>query len=179
MTTLPASEQSFLESKPQRTFQLCEVFAGEGVSTLSSLAYVCVSASLLGCSLPHIRQIQIYGIGCSLDEDYWKRHQDYDDIVIRILQRLPGHLRRSSSMNDTNVIFANMCIHASTIWYHQKGIIPGETCKVLDWYMVEINHRCLLAASQITSLTRMIRDFNLLKVSSTRFPSMHNGANHK
>lgn len=72
MTTLPASEQSFLESKPQRTLHLCEMFASEGVSTLSSLAYVCVPASLLGRSLPHIRRAQIHGNDCGLGEHYWK-----------------------------------------------------------------------------------------------------------
>ncbi|KAJ6003086.1 hypothetical protein N7451_005633 [Penicillium sp. IBT 35674x] len=114
MTTLPASEQSFLESKPQRTLRLCEIFASEGVSTLSSLAYVCVSASLLGRSLSHICRIQTFGKDSGLDEHYWEEHHSYDDIPIRILQGLPRHLQLSSSMNDTNVVFANLAFLPST-----------------------------------------------------------------
>ncbi|KAJ5560329.1 hypothetical protein N7513_002728, partial [Penicillium frequentans] len=166
MTTLPAFEQSFLENKPQRTLQLCEIFASEDLSSLSSLAYVCVSASLLGRSLSHTRQIQTFGNDCGLDEQYWKQHQSYYDIPIRILQRLPTHLRLSSSIHDTNVVFANLCVHASTIWYHQQVIFSSKMCRVLDWYMMGNHHRCLLAASQITSLTRMIGDFDLLKCNT-------------
>lgn len=176
MTTLPASEQSFLENKPQRTLQLCEVFGCEDLSSLSPLAYVCVSASLLGRSLSHNRRIQTFDNDCGLDEQYWKQHESYYDVPIHILQRLPRHLRLSSSMNDTNVVFANLCVHASTIWYHQQAILSSKTCRVLDWYMMENHHRCLLAASQITSITRMIGDFDLLKVFGALLPSMHNEA---
>ncbi|KAJ5813643.1 uncharacterized protein N7503_000393 [Penicillium pulvis] len=166
MTTLPAFEQSFLENKPQLTLQLYEILTSEDLSSLSSLAYVCVSASLLGRSLSHIRRIQTYGNYCGLDEQYSKQHQSYYDVPIRILQRLPMHLRLSSSMHDTNVIFANLCVHASTIWYHQQAIFSSKTCRVLDWYMMENHHRCLLAASQISSLTRMIGNFDLLKCNT-------------
>lgn len=105
ITTLPASEQSFLESKPERTLKLCEIFAGEGASTLSSLAYVCVSASLLKRSCPHTRQIRKYGNDAGVSEHYRQQHQSYDEILIPIFQRLPGHLRLPNSMNDINVIF--------------------------------------------------------------------------
>jgi hypothetical protein len=167
ITTLPASEQSFLESKPQRTLQLCETFASEDVSTLLSLAYVCVSASLLGRSLSHICRIQTFGKDSGLDEHYREEHHSYDDIPIRILQGPPRHLQLSSSMNDINIVFANLCVHASTIWYRQKAIMSGKMCRVLDWYMMGNDHRCLLAASQ------MIRDFDLLKVLSALLPSTH------
>lgn len=176
MTTLPASEQSFLEHKPRRTLQLCEAFTSEDLSSLSSLAYVCVSASLLG---RNIRRIQTFGNECGLDEQYWKQLQFYDDTPIRILLRLPRHLRLSSSMNDTNVVFANLCVHASTIWYHQQAILSNKMCRVLDWYMMGNHHRCLSAASQIASLIRMIGDFDLLKVMNALFPSTHNGADRE
>lgn len=72
--------------------------------------------------------------------------------------------------------FSNLCIHASTIRHHQETIIQGETCRVLDWYMMENNHRCLLAASQIASLTKLIRCFDPLKVFNALRPLTHNGA---
>jgi hypothetical protein len=176
ITTLPASEQSFLESKPERTLKLCEIFAGEGASTLSSLAYVCVSASLLKRSCPHTRRIRKYGNDAGVSEHYRQQHQSHDEILIPIFQRLPGHLRLPNSMNDINVIFSNLCIHASTIRHHQETIIQGETCRVLDWYMMENDRRCLLAASQIASLARLIRDFDPLKVFNALRPLTHNGA---
>lgn len=38
MTNLPASEESFLKSKPQRTLRLSDVVNGEGVSTMAPFA---------------------------------------------------------------------------------------------------------------------------------------------
>jgi hypothetical protein len=179
MTTLPASEHSFLEGKPQRTLPLCEVFTCEGASTLSPFAFVCVSASLLGRNLPHFHRMHTNGDNFGLHEHYWKPNRSYDDFVTSLFEHLPGNLRLSSRMNDANVIFANLCIHASTIWYHQKAIIPGETCRVLAWYAMENNHQCLLAASRITSLTKLIRDLDLLKVFGALFPPTINGADEK
>lgn len=164
ITTLPASEQSFLECKPERTLQLCEIFAGDGASTLSSFAYVCVAASLLKRSCPRNRRMPEQGNDGGVSEPARQQPQIYDEIFIPIFQHLPGHFRLPSSMNDVNVFFSNLCVHASTIWYHQEAVILGETCQVLDWYKMENNQRCLLAASQIVSLTRVIRDLDPSKV---------------
>lgn len=143
---------------------------------MSSFAYVCVSTTLLKRSCPLIRRSPEHWNDSGVSEQYRQQHQIYDKILIPIFQRLPGHLLQTSSMNDINVIFSNLCIHASTIWYHQEAVIQGETCRVLDWYSMENNQLCLLAASQIASLIRAVRDLDPAKVLNALAPLTRSGA---
>jgi hypothetical protein len=178
MTNLPASEESFLRIEPQCALRLSEIFAGKGESTISSLACVCVSVSLLRHSSSRIHRVHLYGNDGGLEESFWKQNQGYDDILTHIFRVLPEHLRLPRGIKDVNMVFANLCIHASTIFVHQDPISRGEKCRTLDWHLMGINHHCLSAASQIAAIARMLSDLDMLKVYSALFPWTHNEANH-
>ncbi|KAJ5168279.1 uncharacterized protein N7482_003873 [Penicillium canariense] len=161
MTNLPASEESFLKSKPQRTLRLSDIIAGEGVSTLGPLACVCVLANLFGRNLVHIHRPQPHDNDHDLNGEFWKRHRSHDNILLHIALSLPEHLRLPSGMDDVNVIFANMSIHTSTICLHQAAIFKAEKNKMPNQIILESKRRCLVAASQISSIMKMVSHIDL------------------
>ncbi|KAJ5454336.1 uncharacterized protein N7458_005292 [Penicillium daleae] len=161
MTNLPASEESFLKSKPQRTLRLSDIIAGEGVSTLAPFACVCVLANLFGRNLNHIHRPQPQDNDHDLNGEFWKRHRSHDNILLHIALSLPEHLRLPSGMDDVNVIFANMNIHTSTICLHQAAIFKAEKNKMPSQIVTESKRRCLVAANQISSIMKMISHIDL------------------
>lgn len=169
MTNLPASEESFLGTEPQCTLRLSEIFAGKGECSISPLAGVCVSVSLLRHSSSRIHQVHLHGNDSGLEESFWKQNQGYDGILTRIFRALPEHLHLPRIMNDANMVFANLCIHASAIFVYQEQISQGDKCRTLDWHLMGINHHCLSAASQIAAIARKISHVDMLKVFSALF----------
>lgn len=161
MTNLPASEESFLKSKPQRTLRLSDIIAGEGVSTLAPFACLVVLASLFGRNLVHIHRPQPQDNDFDLNGEFWKRHRSHDNILLHIALSLPDHLRLPSGMDDVNVIFANMSIHTSTICLHQAAIFKAEKNKMPNQIITESKRRCLVAANQISSIMKMVSHVDL------------------
>ncbi|KAJ5089500.1 hypothetical protein N7532_008184 [Penicillium argentinense] len=161
MTNLPASEESFLKSKPQRTLRLSDIIAGEGVSTLSPFACVCVLANLFGRNLNHIHRPQPQDNDYDLNGEFWKRHRSHDNILLHIALSLPDHLRLPGGMDDVNVIFSNMSIHTSTICLHQAAIFKAEKNKMPNQIVTESKRRCLVAANQISSIMKMVSHIDL------------------
>lgn len=168
MTNLPASEEAFLKSKPQRTLRLSEIIAGEGISTLSPFACVCVLANLFGRNLNHIHRPQPQDNDHDLNGEFWKRHRSHDNILLHIALSLPDHLRLPGGMDDVNVIFANMNIHTSTICLHQAAIFKAEKNKMSNQIVTESKRRCLVAANQISSIMKMVSHVDLTIVSLSR-----------
>ncbi|KAI1831490.1 transcriptional regulator family: Fungal Specific TF [Penicillium roqueforti] len=165
MTNLPASEDSFTKSKPQRTLPLNDIIAGEGVSTLAPFACVVVLASLFGRNLIHIHRPQPQDNDHDLNGDFWKRHRSHDNILLHISLSLPDHLRLPSGVSDVNVIFANMSIHTSTICLHQAAIFKAEKNKMPNQITTESKRRCLVAANQISSTMKMISHVDLTSLN--------------
>ncbi|OQD87677.1 hypothetical protein PENANT_c005G10767 [Penicillium antarcticum] len=165
MTNLPASEDSFLKSKPQRTLRLSDIIAGEGVATLSPFACVVVLTSLFGRNLVHIHRPRPNDNDHDLNGEFWKRHRSHDNILLHIALSLPDHLRLPSGMSDVNVIFANMSIHTSTICLHQAAIFKTEKNKMPNQITIESKRRCLVAANQISSIMKMISHVDLTSLN--------------
>jgi hypothetical protein len=165
MTNLPASEESFSKSKPQRTLRLADIMAGEGISTLSPFACVVVLASLFGKNFLHIHRPSPQDNDHDLNGEFWKRHRSHDNILLHIALSLPDHLRLPTGMEDVNVIFANMSIHTSTICLHQAAIFKAEKNKMPSQIVTESKRRCLVAANQISSTMKMISHMDLTVVS--------------
>ncbi|CAI7665399.1 unnamed protein product [Penicillium pancosmium] len=161
MTNLPASEEAFLKSKPQRTLSLSDIIAGEGVATLAPFACVCVLANLFGRNLNHIHRPQPQDNDHDLNGEFWKRHRSHDNILLHIALSLPDHLRLPGGMDDVNVIFANMNIHTSTICLHQAAIFKAEKNKMSNQIVTESKRRCLVAANQISSIMKMVSHVDL------------------
>lgn len=168
MTNLPASEESFTKSKPQRTLHLNDIITGDGVSTLAPFACVMVLASLFGRNLIHIHRPQPQDNDHDLNGEFWKRHRSHDNILLHISLSLPDHLRLPSGMSDVNVIFANMSIHTSTICLHQAAIFKAEKNKMPNQITTESKRRCLVAANQISNTMKMISHVDLTSVSFYR-----------
>lgn len=166
MTNLPASEESFLKSKPQRTLRLSDVVNGEGVSTMAPFACVMVLTSLFGRNLVHIHRPRPHDNDHDLNGEFWKRHRSHDNILLHLALSLPDHLRLPSGMSDVNVIFANMSIHTSTICLHQAAIFKAEKNKMPNQISTESKRRCLVAANQISSIMKMISHIDLTSVGS-------------
>ncbi|KAJ5564823.1 hypothetical protein N7513_001065 [Penicillium frequentans] len=161
MTNLPASEESFLKSKPQRTLRLADIIGGEGVSTLAPFACVVVLANLFGRNLTHIHRPQPSDNDHDLNGGFWKRHRSHDNILLHIALSLPEHLRLPSATDDVNVIFANMSIHTSTICLHQAAIFKAEKNRMPNQIITESKRRCLVAANQISSIMKMVSHVDL------------------
>ncbi|KAJ5777991.1 Transcription factor [Penicillium odoratum] len=161
MTNLPASEESFMKSKPQRTLRLGDIIGGDGVSTLAPFACVVVLANLFGRNLTHIHRPQPSDNDHDLNGDFWKRHRSHDNILLHIALSLPEHLRLPSSTDDVNVIFANMSIHTSTICLHQAAIFKAEKNRMPNQIITESKRRCLVAANQISSIMKMVSHIDL------------------
>ncbi|KAJ6171067.1 hypothetical protein N7470_000134, partial [Penicillium chermesinum] len=161
MTNLPASEESFEKSKPQRTLRLVDIVAGEGVSTLSPFACVVILSSLFGRNIIHLHRPQANDNDHDLNGEFWKRHRSHDNILLHIALSLPEHLRLPSGMDDVNVIFANMSIHTSTICLHQAAIFKSEKNKMPNQITTESKRRCLVAANQISSIMKMVSHVDL------------------
>ncbi|KAJ6089725.1 hypothetical protein N7467_004941 [Penicillium canescens] len=165
MTNLPASEDSFLKSKPQRTLRLSDIIAGEGIATLAPFACVVVLTSLFGRNLVHIHRPRPNDNDHDLNGEFWKRHRSHDNILLHIALSLPDHLRLPSGMSDVNVIFANMSIHTSTICLHQAAIFKAEKNKMPNQITIESKRRCLVAANQISSIMKMISHVDLTSLN--------------
>ncbi|KAJ5478078.1 hypothetical protein N7530_003587 [Penicillium desertorum] len=165
MTNVPASEESFTKSKPQRTLPLNDILTGDGVSTLAPFACVVVLASLFGRNLIHIHRPQPQDNDHDLNGEFWKRHRSHDNILLHISLSLPDHLRLPSGMSDVNVIFANMSIHTSTICLHQAAIFKAEKNKMPNQITTESKRRCLVAANQISSTMKMISHVDLTSLN--------------
>ncbi|KOS46550.1 hypothetical protein ACN38_g2501 [Penicillium nordicum] len=164
MTNLPASEEAFTKSKPQRTLHLNDIATG-AVSTLAPFACVIVLASLFGRNLIHIHRPQPQDNDHDLNGEFWKRHRSHDNILLHISLSLPDHLRLPSGMSDVNVIFANMSIHTSTICLHQAAIFKAEKNKMPNQITTESKRRCLVAANQISSTMKMISHVDLTSLN--------------
>ncbi|CAL5874636.1 uncharacterized protein PFLUO_LOCUS8933 [Penicillium psychrofluorescens] len=164
-TNLPASEESFIKSKPQRTLRLADILAGEGVTTLSPFGCVVVLASLFGKNFLHIHRPSPQDNDHDLNGEFWKRHRSHDNILLHIALSLPDHLRLPTGVEDVNVIFANMSIHTSTICLHQAAIFKAEKNKMPNQIVTESKRRCLVAANQISSTMKMISHMDLTSLN--------------
>lgn len=88
-----------------------------------------------------------------------------ENILLNLSLSLPNHLRLPENLDDPGVVFANMCIHTSTICLHQAAILKAEKHKMPNQIAAESKRRCLVAADQITNIMKMISHFDLTGVS--------------
>ncbi|RLM00469.1 hypothetical protein CFD26_107368 [Aspergillus turcosus] len=161
MTNLPASETSFIKSKPERTLRLSSVMRGEGIATLSPLASVVLVAGMFGRNLTHLHRPDPQDNDHDLNGEYWKRHRCLDNILLHFALTMPSHLRLPAGIADPNVVFCNMAIHTSTICLHQAAIFKAEKNKMPEQIITESKRRCIVAADQISSIMKMISHTDL------------------
>lgn len=156
MVNLPASEEAFMQNKPESTPRLADALLGDGISSLSSIGGVVLMASLLGRNLSHLHRPDEQDREHDLNGEFWKRHRAYDNILLNIALSLPSHLRLPAGIGDPNVIFCNLGLHTATICLHQAAIFKAEKNKLPGQIITESKRRCIVAADQTSSLLKMI-----------------------
>lgn len=165
MVNLPASEEAFMQNKPESTPRLDDALLGDGISSLSSIGGVVLMASLLGRNLSHLHRPDEQDREHDLNGEFWKRHRAYDNILLNIALSLPSHLRLPAGIGDPNVIFCNLGLHTATICLHQAAIFKAEKNKLPGQIITESKRRCIVAADQTSSLLKMICHTDLSGVS--------------
>ncbi|PGH18548.1 hypothetical protein AJ79_00327 [Helicocarpus griseus UAMH5409] len=161
LTDLPSTEEAFINCKPQPSYTLSSVLAGENISTLSPLAGVVLLSCLFGRSLNHLHRTTPNDKDHDLNGVFWKRHRALDNILLNTSLSLPSHLRLPEGVNDSSVIFLNMCIHTNTICLHQAAIFKAEKNNLPNQIALEGKRRCIVAADQITNILKMASHIDL------------------
>ncbi|KAE8375117.1 fungal-specific transcription factor domain-containing protein [Aspergillus bertholletiae] len=160
-TNLPATEEAFVKSKPQRTLRVEDILAGDGLATLSSFGSVSFMAYMFGRNLSHLHRPDPQDNDHDLNGLYWQRHRSHDNVLLHFALAMPNHLRLPAGMSDPNVIFCNMAIHTSTICLHQAAIFKAEKNRMPEQIAIESKRRCIVAADQISNIMKMISHMDL------------------
>ena len=155
--------------KPERTLPLADVMTPDGASTLSSFGGVILVACLLGRNLTHLHRKGDEDDDYDLNGEFWKRHRSLDNFLLNISLSLPQQLRLPAGIHDSNVVFVNMNIHASTICLHQAAIFKAEKNLMSPQISSESKRRCIIAADQITNMMKLISHIDLSTVSQKLF----------
>ena len=156
MTNLPASEDSYNMSIPQETPSLDKVMTSEGASSLSPFAGVVLMAHFFGRNLIHLQRPEPDDRDHDIQGGFWKRHRSMDHTLLNTSLNLPLHLRLPAGVRNPNTVFLNMNIHTSTICLHQAAIFKAEKFNLSSTLIEQSNARCLLAASEVASIMRLI-----------------------
>lgn len=165
MTNLPASEEAFVQSQPQRTPRFTDIISGEGMPMLSAFGSVVMMAILFGRNLSHLHRPEPQENDHDLNGGYWQRHRSVDNILLHFALTMPSHIRLPAGILDPNVIFCNMAIHTSTICLHQAAIFKAEKNQMPEQIIIESKRRCIVAADQISNIMKMISHVDLTTVS--------------
>lgn len=165
MTRLPASEEAYQFGFAEETPTISEAYRGK-IDALSGFAAATLLIRLLGCNLLHIHRSGPGDREDDLAGPFWQRHRDIDGQISAINLSLATHLRIPFGLPDPNVIFLNMCVHATVICLHQAAIFKADKYKMPAHISQESKLRCLTAAGEIASITRAISHLDL---STVRF----------
>lgn len=164
MTNLPASEEAYERSISQQTLPLNGTMGPHEVASLSTLAGVVFMAHFFGLNLNHLHRPEPNERDDDLQGAFWKRHRKMDNTLLNTALALPSHLRLPAGVRDPNVVFLNMNIHTSTICLHQAAIFKIENNKLPSGLIEQSQTRCLLAATEIATVMRLISHLDSISV---------------
>ena len=164
LTNLPASDEAFQNSQPVRTTTLAEALQSVD-RDFSSTSGIVLMATLFGRNLTHLHRPEPDDNEEDINGKFWQRHRGLDAILLNIKLTLPDHLRIPLGMSDPNVIFLNMCLHASAICLHQAAIFKAEKHKLPMNIAGESKMRCIAAASEIATIMRTVSHIDLIQMN--------------
>ncbi|KAL9604481.1 MAG: hypothetical protein Q9219_000446 [cf. Caloplaca sp. 3 TL-2023] len=156
LTNLPANEENFDKSIPEETIPLSAGMTPEGVAKMSPFAGVVYMASVFGKNLAHLHRPGTEDKDDDLQGDFWKRHRQLDNTLLKTSLSLPAQLRLPAGIRNPNCVFLNMCIHTSTICLHQAAIFKAELKRLPSHILEQSSTRCLLAATEVANIMRLI-----------------------
>ena len=165
-SNLPASEESYENSTPQKTPPLNEAMTHEQVSNLSAFAGVVYMSHFFGLNLTHLHRPEPNDDEDDLQGQFWKRHRQMDNVLLNTSLSLPSHLRLPAGVRNPNTVFLNFAIHTSTVCLHQAAIFKAERNQLPQSVVDQSRTRCILAASEIASVMRLTSHLDVAGVSS-------------
>jgi len=148
------------------TGSLSQVLDPNGAASLTALGSIVLTAAMFGRNLLHLHRPGPDDNEDNINGGFWNRHRQIEQILLQTSLGLPDHLRLPAGLTDTNVIFANMCLHTSAICLHQAAIFKADKYRLPANVGNESKIRCLTAATEITSIMRMISHMDLNTVGS-------------
>ena len=172
LTDLPAPEDAFEMSKPDRTTSLAESMNPAGASKLSAFGGIVLMACLFGRNLIHLHRPDADDRDHDLNGEFWKRHRNIDNILLNTSLSMPAHLKLPNGLSNPNIVFTNMNIHTSTICLHQAAIYKAEKNRLQASISAESKVRCITAANEIANIMRMISHIDLSSVCQTPLRSI-------
>lgn len=161
LTDMPASDEAFEMSKPERTLSLSESMSPSGASKLSAFGGIVLMACLFGRNLIHLHRPDADDRDNDLNGEFWKRHRTMDNILLNTSLSMPSHLKLPNGLSNPNIVFTNMNIHTSTICLHQAAIYKADKNRLPPSISAESKVRCITAANEIASVMRMISHLDL------------------
>ncbi|KAI4184195.1 MAG: hypothetical protein LQ348_004587 [Seirophora lacunosa] len=156
MTNLPANEENFEQSTPEDTTSLSDSMSAEGAAKLSPVAGAVYMSHIFGKNLAHLHRPGTDDKEDDIQGEFWKRHRQLDNMLLKTSLSLPAHLRLPAGIRNPNCVFMNMCIHTSTICLHQAALFKAEKKNLPASMIMQSSTRCLLAATEITNTMRLI-----------------------
>ncbi|KAL8961982.1 MAG: hypothetical protein Q9193_001545 [Seirophora villosa] len=93
MTNLPANEENFEQSTPEDTTSLSDSMSPEGAAKLSPVAGALYMAHIFGKNLAHLHRPGTDDNEDDIQGEFWKRHRQLDNMLLKTSLSLPAHLR--------------------------------------------------------------------------------------
>jgi len=165
MTFLPASEDAYESSKPQKAPTLHDAITPAQVAQLSSFAGVVFVTHFFGLNLTHLHRPEPNQREDDLNGEFWMRHHNMDNNLTQTNIMLPSHLRLPAGAKNPNIVFLNFAIHTSTICLHQAAIFKAEKHQLPSSIVEKSRGRCLAAANAIEDVMRQTCHFDIAGVS--------------
>lgn len=122
-------------------------------------------AHFMGRNLTHLHRPETNDREHDIQGEFWKRHRTLDNALLNTALSLPPHLRLPAGIRDANTVFLNMNLHTSTICLHQAAIFKAEQNNLPASIIEQSGDRCILAASEITTIMRLTSHLDVAGVS--------------
>ncbi|OJD38624.1 c6 transcription factor [Diplodia corticola] len=156
LTNLPATDEAFEKSRPEKSISLEQALAVGGASKLTPYAGCSVMAAMFGRNLLHLHRPTNDERESDINGEFWERHRRLDNMLLNLALALPEDMRLPAGINNPNVVFMTMKIHTSVICLHQAAIFKADKNRMPAHIAQESKIRCVTAASEIASVMRLI-----------------------
>ncbi|KAH6604245.1 binuclear zinc transcription factor [Trichoderma cornu-damae] len=153
MTRLPASEESFMLGREEKTAALDDVFKGAHFESFSGAIVICEVFKVI---LRHVHGARPSDRPEDLmDGAYWKRHRDLDNKLSSLFMFLPEKFRLPQRAQDPAAVHTNLNLHAAVICLHHAAIEAAEKHGFNDMIKQNSLSRLRTAAEEIVSIIKM------------------------
>lgn len=141
----------------EKTISLTQALTPEGVESISQFGGVILAATLFGHNHRHLHTTgPDEHADDTLNGAFWKRYRALDNVLLNTFMFLPERLQLPLGVQDVNVAFTHMTIHASSISLHQGTIVAATKHKINPDILRHSQARSLTAAYEIANIMRHI-----------------------